>query len=136
MNFNSLILQYDILTPLLHHLRNPSTPQEIMNKLIDTLINILSVGDMSSSSPPPPSQNAYADQLAASGLVKALLIAYNHQGLSETIKEKIRSLLERWFYGYVRSNEQGNEEDDGIDIASIEERVGRLRINMEGVDVF
>ncbi|GBC09862.1 hypothetical protein RclHR1_09170010 [Rhizophagus clarus] len=132
----NLILQYDILTPLLHHLRNPSTPQEIMNKLIDTLINILSVGDMSSSSPPPPSQNAYADQLAASGLVKALLIAYNHQGLTETIKEKIRSLLERWFYGYLRSNEQGNGDDDGIDIASIEERVGRLRINMEGVDVF
>ncbi|CAI2166005.1 18836_t:CDS:10 [Funneliformis geosporum] len=131
----NLILHYDILTPLLHHLRNSSTPQEIMNKLIDTLINILSVGDISSSSPPPSSQNAYADQLAASGLVDALLTAYNHQGLLETIREKIRGLLERWFYGYLH-REQGNGEDDGLDIASIEERVGRLRINMEGVDVF
>src|SRR5688572_17294109 len=107
----SLILQYDILTPLLHHLRNPLTPQEIMNKLIDTLINILSVGDISSSSP-PPSQNAYADQLAASGLVNALIIAHNHQGISESIKEKIRSLLERWFYGYLHNNKQGSDDDD------------------------
>nr|CAG8614677.1 14680_t:CDS:10 [Entrophospora candida]CAG8625244.1 5371_t:CDS:10 [Entrophospora candida] len=133
----NVILQHDILTPLLHHLREISTPQEILNKLVDTLINILSVGDISSSSPPPPAQNRYAERLAEFGIVEALMIAWNQPSLHEMVKEKVRGLLERWFYNYLnRGSEKGKEaEDETIDMTSIEERVKRLTI-MEGVDVF
>ncbi|CAG8501172.1 5238_t:CDS:2 [Acaulospora colombiana] len=132
----SIILQHDIISPLLHHLRNPSTPHEILNKILDTLVNILSVGDLSGCEASPESHNEYARKLAVAGVVEALIETWNNTGLVENIKEKVRGLLERWFYDYLPRNEHNGEVgDDGIDISSIEERVSRMTI-MEGVDVF
>ncbi|CAG8623044.1 5977_t:CDS:2, partial [Acaulospora morrowiae] len=129
-----IILQHDIISPLVHHLRNSSTPHEILNKILDTLVNILSVGDLSGADSSSESHNEYARMLAASGVVNALIETWNNMGVTENIKEKVRGLLERWFYDYLpRDEHSGEVGDDGIDISSIEESVSRMSI-MEGVD--
>ncbi|CAG8448925.1 4769_t:CDS:10, partial [Scutellospora calospora] len=121
-----IILQHDILTPLLHHLRNHGTPHEILNKIVDTLVNILSVGDLSGPNSSQILANEYADKLASAGIVEALIMTWNNPVVNEIIKEKVRVLLERWFCGYLPRNEQSGEIEE--DIASIEEQVSRLTI--------
>ncbi|RHZ83379.1 hypothetical protein Glove_95g27 [Diversispora epigaea] len=130
-----IILQHNIISSLIHHLRNPSTPCEILNKILDTLVNILSVGDVPGTDTLPDSHNEYSVKLASSGIVEALIETWNNAG-GDNIKEKVLGLLGRWFYDYLPRNEHSDAvEDDGIDIASIEERVSRMSI-MGGVDVF
>ncbi|CAG8795273.1 34882_t:CDS:10, partial [Gigaspora margarita] len=126
-----IILQHDIISPFLHHLRNPATPHEILNKLIDTLVNILSVGDLSGPNSSQILANEYAEKLASAGIVEALIMTWNNPAINDVVKEKVRGLLERWFYGYLPRNEQNGGEIEE-DIASIEERVSRLTI-MGGV---
>ncbi|CAG8543403.1 21981_t:CDS:10 [Cetraspora pellucida] len=130
-NHIQIILQHDIITPTLHHLRNPATPHEILNKLIDTLVNILSVGDLSGPNSSQILANEYADKLASAGIVEALFMTWNNTTVNEIVKEKVRGLLERWFCGYLPRNDQNGGEIEE-DIASIEERVSRLTI-MGGV---
>ncbi|CAG8508013.1 5958_t:CDS:10 [Dentiscutata erythropus] len=126
-----IILQHDIISPFLHHLRIPGTSHEILNKLIDTLVNILSVGDLSGPNSSQILANEYADKLASAGIVEALIMTWNNPVINEVVKEKVRGLLERWFYGYLPRNEENGDEIEE-DIASIEERVSRLTI-MGGV---
>lgn len=132
----SIILQHNIIPPLIHHLRNPSTPCEILNKILDTLVNVLSVGESPGTNTLPDSHNEYAVKLASLGVVEALIETWNNTVQGDNIKEKVLGLLGRWFYDYLPRNEHSDAvEDDGIDMASIEERVSRMSI-MGGVDVF
>nr|CAG8469596.1 6921_t:CDS:2 [Entrophospora candida] len=128
----NFILQYDILAPLLPILKNLSTPEEFLHKVIELFVNILSVGDMCRSSQTTISQNPYAKQFIDVGIVDALMIVFNNLNdcveedlsyfsninynsyLQEDVlyllfygplNERVYLLLEKWFYGYLHGND-------------------------------
>ncbi|CAJ0768858.1 24337_t:CDS:2 [Entrophospora sp. SA101] len=128
----NFILQYDILAPLLPILKNLSTPEEFLHKVIELFVNILSVGDMCRSSQTTISQNPYAKQFIDVGIVDALMIVFNNLNdcveedlsyftninynsyLQEDVlyllfygplNEKVYLLLEKWFYGHLHGND-------------------------------